>query len=67
MLRALQTLGFAWVREGSRLALQRRNTDETVPPPPMPNHPKIKGAPLRTICRQPDISHEEFLTAYEEA
>ena len=33
----------------------------------MPNHPKIKGSTLRTICRQSDISREDFLKAYEEA
>ncbi|MEI8190557.1 MAG: type II toxin-antitoxin system HicA family toxin [candidate division NC10 bacterium] len=67
VLRALQTLGFELAREGSHLALQRRNTDETVTPLTMPNHSKIKGSTPRTICRQSDISHEDFLKAYEEA
>jgi predicted RNA binding protein YcfA (HicA-like mRNA interferase family) len=67
VLRALQTLGFELVREGSHLALQRRNTDGTVTPLTMPNHSEIKGPTLRTICRQSDISREEFLKAYEEA
>jgi predicted RNA binding protein YcfA (HicA-like mRNA interferase family) len=67
VLRALQTLGFELVREGSHLALQRRNTDETVTPLTMPNHPKIKGSTLRTICRQSDISREDFLKAYGDA
>ena len=67
VLRALQTPGFELVREGPHLALQRRNTDGTVTPLPMPNHPKIKGSTLRTVCRQSDISREEFLKAYGDA
>ena len=67
VLRALQALGFELVREGSHLALQRRNADGTVTPLTMPNHPTIKGSTLRTICRQSDISREEFLKVYEEA
>jgi len=67
VLRARQALGFEVVREGSHLALQRRNADGSVTPLTMPNHPKITGSTLRTICRQSDISREEFLKAYEEA
>jgi predicted RNA binding protein YcfA (HicA-like mRNA interferase family) len=67
MIRALQSLAFELVREGPHLALQRRNTDGTVTPLTMPNHPKIKGPTLRTICRQSDISREVFLKTYEEA
>jgi hypothetical protein len=33
----------------------------------MPNHPTIKGSTLRTICRQSDISREEFLKVYATA
>jgi len=61
VLRALQTLGFGIVREGAHVALQRRNADGTVTPLTMPNHPTIKGSTLRTICRQSDISREDFL------
>jgi hypothetical protein len=32
-----------------------------------PNHPRINGATLRTICRQSGISREDFLRAYENA
>jgi predicted RNA binding protein YcfA (HicA-like mRNA interferase family) len=67
VLRALQALGFELVREGSHVAFQRRNADGTVTPLTMPNHPKVKGSTLRTICRQSDISREAFLRAYEEA
>ena len=65
VLRALQTLGFGIVREGAHIALQRQNSDGTITPLTMPNHPTIKGSTLRTICRQSDISREDFLRAYE--
>lgn len=67
VLRALRTLGFEMVREREHIALQRRNPDGTVTPLTMPNHPKIKASTLRTICRQADISREDFLRAYEGA
>lgn len=67
VVRALRTLGFEIVREREHIALQRRNPDGTVTPLTMPNHPKIKASTLRTICRQSDISREDFLNAYEEA
>jgi len=65
VLGTLRTLCFEIVRE--HIALQRRNSDGTVTPLTMPNHPYIKGSTLRTICRQVDISREDFLKAYEEA
>jgi predicted RNA binding protein YcfA (HicA-like mRNA interferase family) len=67
VLRALQTLGFEIVREREHVALQRRNADGTVTPLTMPNHPQINASTLRTICRQSDISREDFLRAYQEA
>lgn len=67
VLRALQALGFEIVREREHIALKRTNPDGTVTPLTMPNHPKIKASTLRTICRQADISRDDFLRAYEEA
>jgi len=67
VLRALQMLGFEVVREREHIALQRRNSDGTTTPLTMPNHPHLKGSTLRTICRQSDISREDFLAAYEKA
>lgn len=66
-MRTLRTLGFEVVPEREHIALQRRNPDGTVTPLTMPNHPKIKASTLRTVCRQADISREDFLRAYEEA
>jgi predicted RNA binding protein YcfA (HicA-like mRNA interferase family) len=67
VLRALQTLGFEVVREREHIALQRRNPDGTTTPMTIPNHPRLKSSTLRTICRQSDISREDFLAAYEKA
>ena len=64
---ALRTLGFEIVREREHISLVRQNSDGTRTPLTMPNHPKINGATLRTICRQSNISREEFLKAYENA
>jgi hypothetical protein len=33
----------------------------------MPNHARLKGSTLRTICTQAGIAREEFLKAYAEA
>lgn len=67
VLRALQMLGFEVVREREHIALQRCNPDGTTTPLTMSNHPHLKSSTLRTICRQSDISREDFLAAYEKA
>ena len=50
VLRALASLGFELVREREHIALQRRNEDGSITSLTMPNHPRIKGATLRTFC-----------------
>jgi len=67
VIRALQTLGFEVVREREHIALQRRNADGTTTPLTMPNHARLKSSTMRTICRQSDITREDFLAAYEKA
>jgi predicted RNA binding protein YcfA (HicA-like mRNA interferase family) len=67
VLRALQALGFQLVREREHIALRRQNPDGSVTPLTMPNHPTIKSSTLRTICRQSEISREDFLRAYDQA
>lgn len=67
VLRALGLLGFEMVREREHISMQRSNPDGTITPLTMPNHPRIKGSTLRTICRQARIDREEFLRAYEKA
>ncbi len=67
VLRTLQALGFAIVREREHISMRRQNPDGSTTPLTMPNHPTIKSSTLRTICRQSDISREDFLKAYERA
>lgn len=65
VVRALQALGFEIVREHEHIAMIRRNPDGTSTPLTMPNHSKIKGSTLRSICTQARIDRDEFLRAYE--
>jgi predicted RNA binding protein YcfA (HicA-like mRNA interferase family) len=67
VIRALENLGFVVVREREHIAMVRINSDGTRTPLTLPNHPKIKGPTLRTICSQSRISRNEFLSAYERA
>jgi len=61
----LGKLGFGVVREGNHIALRRLNSDGTVTPMTIPNHPTLKSATLRTICRQAGISRDDFMAAWE--
>ena len=65
--RAFQSLGFRLVREREHIAMLRENADGTRTPLTMPNHPRIKGSTLRTICTQAGIARDDFLKAYERA
>ena len=65
VIKALERLGFRIVREGAHIAIARDNEDGTRTPLTMPNHPRIKGSTLRTICTQARISREEFLGVFE--
>ena len=67
VLRALAIIGFEIVREREHIALVRQNADGTRTPLTMPNHPRIKGSTLRTICSQAAIDRDEFLRAYEQS
>ncbi|MSQ14603.1 MAG: type II toxin-antitoxin system HicA family toxin [Dehalococcoidia bacterium] len=66
VVRAFELLGFHLVREREHISMARENPDGTQTPLTMPNHPRIKGPTLRTICTQAGISRGEFLKAYEE-
>lgn len=65
VVRALQALGFQIVREREHVAMQRANPDGTTTPLTLPNHPKLKGSTLRTICTRAGIAREDFLKAYQ--
>jgi predicted RNA binding protein YcfA (HicA-like mRNA interferase family) len=67
VLKTLEVLGFEVVRTGNQISLVRNNPDGTTTPLTMPNHPKLKGPTLRTICTQAGVSREEFLRVYEQA
>ena len=65
VIKALEKLGFVVVREREHIALVRENPDGTNTPMTLPNHQKIKGSTLRTICTQAGISRGDFLKAYK--
>ena len=65
VVKAFEALGFKIVRMGSHISMVKENSDRSKTPLTMPNHDKIKGSTLRTICRQSGISREEFLKVYE--
>lgn len=65
VIRALNALGFAVVREGNHIAMARTNADGSMTPLTLPNHPTVKSSTLRLICTQAGISRDEFVSAYE--
>jgi predicted RNA binding protein YcfA (HicA-like mRNA interferase family) len=67
VLKAFQRLGFRLVREAEHVAMVRENPDGTRTPLTMPNHPRIKGSTLRTICTQAGIARGDFLDAYRDS
>jgi len=67
VLRTLQRLGFRLVREREHIAMVRENEDGSRTPLTLPNHSRIKGSTLRTICSQARISRSDFLHHYEDA
>jgi predicted RNA binding protein YcfA (HicA-like mRNA interferase family) len=67
VIKAFELLGFTLVREREHIAMSRENADGTKTPLTLPNHSKIKGSTLRTICTQAGISRDEFLKAFMKA
>ncbi|HBI41667.1 MAG TPA: hypothetical protein DDY78_02275 [Planctomycetales bacterium] len=67
VIKALVRLGFRVVREHEHIAMVRDNADGTRTPLTMPNHRRIKGSTLRTICTQAGIARNDFLTAFKES
>jgi len=64
VIKALERLGFRLVRKAEHIAMIRDNPDGSRTPLTLPNHRRIKGSTLRTICRQAGISRDDFLDAY---
>jgi len=46
--------------------MTRQNPDGTTTPLTLPNHSRIKGSTLRSICTQSGISRDDFIAAYEQ-
>jgi len=67
VLRALEALGFKVVREQEHIAMVRENPDGRRTPLTIPNHDRIKGSTLRTICTRAAIAREDFLRAWKKA
>jgi predicted RNA binding protein YcfA (HicA-like mRNA interferase family) len=65
VIKALELLGFSVVREREHIAMLRENADGSKTPLTLPNHSKIKGSTLRTICTQAGISRNDFFNAYQ--
>jgi predicted RNA binding protein YcfA (HicA-like mRNA interferase family) len=63
VIKALTLLGFEIVRE--HIAMVRNNPDGRRTPLTMPNHARIKGSTLRTICTQAGITRDDFIKAFE--
>ncbi len=66
VIRALESLGFRLVREREHIVMMRDNADGTHTPLTVPNHTRIKGSTLRSICTQAGIPRDEFLRAYNQ-
>ncbi len=67
VIKALEAPGFRIVREENHITMVRENDDGTRTPLTLPNHRRLKGSTLRTICLQARISRDAFLKAYETA
>jgi len=65
VIKALELLGFSVVREREHIAMLRENADGSKTPLTIPNHSKIKGSTLRTVCTQAGIPRDDFLNAYQ--
>jgi predicted RNA binding protein YcfA (HicA-like mRNA interferase family) len=65
VVKTFEILGFKVVRVGNHISMIRENPDGSKTPLTMPNHKRIKGSTLRTICRQAGIPREEFLKVYK--
>ena len=65
VVKTFEALGFKIVRMGNHISMVKENKDNSKMSLTMPNHDRIKGSTLRTICRQSGISREDFLKIYK--
>lgn len=66
VIKVLERFGFVIVREKEHISMVRQNSDGTNTPLTLPNHSRIKGSTLRSICTQSGISRDDFIAAYEQ-
>ena len=66
VIKVLEGFGFEIVREKEHISMVRQNSDGTNTPLTLPNHNRIKGSTLRSICTQSGISRDDFISAYEQ-
>jgi predicted RNA binding protein YcfA (HicA-like mRNA interferase family) len=67
VVEAFKVLGFQIVREKEHISMVRVNPDGATTPLTMPNHPRLKGSTLRSICTQAGIPRDVFSAAYEDS
>ena len=66
VIKVLEGFGFKIVREKEHISMIRQNSDGTNTPLTLPNHNRIRGSTLRSICTQSGISRDDFIAAYEQ-
>ncbi|MFW6118192.1 MAG: type II toxin-antitoxin system HicA family toxin [Chloroflexota bacterium] len=64
VIKSFEMLGFRIISVGNHVSMIRENPVGSKTPLTMPNHERIKGSTLRTICRQAAIPRDEFLKTY---
>lgn len=64
IIKTFKIMGFAIVREGNHIIMERLNPDGSKTPLVLPNHRYIKANTLRSILTQAGIERKEFLDAY---
>ncbi|MGH9395799.1 MAG: type II toxin-antitoxin system HicA family toxin [Terriglobia bacterium] len=65
VIRTLESFGFRITREREHISMVRENADRTRTPLTLPNHSRLKGFTLRTICSQAGISRHDSINAYK--
>ena len=66
VIKVLEGFGFEIVREKEHISMIRQNSDGINTPLTLPNHNRIRGSTLRSICTQSGILRDDFIAAYEQ-
>jgi hypothetical protein len=65
VLKTFEHFGFYLIREKEHISMIRKNSDGSSTPLTLPNHLKIKGSTLRSICTQCGIPRDEFIDIFQ--